>query len=322
MFSNVRPVRAGLHSVDTAATDALTRIPTAHFHSMDWARKTVAICLAVIDAAVVGNRAYAREWLHSIARAPDAASTMSVFSAACEAVVAHAFRSKQDVAVMTQFVLDLERDVRAEFSAHRASKDIDAMNDSDIAELAAGLVRVVGMHDRDTAIHLDATAALARRIALAMDLPDVQVVTIELAARLHDIGKVGVRKDVLSKPGALTADEWHEMRLHAELGAAALLDISKLAHLAPIVRAHHERMDGDGYPDRLASHEIPPEARVIAVADAFHAMTTERSYRRAMLPNDALETLAENAGPQFDADVVAAIFELFRYTRRSHRSIA
>ena len=317
-----RPVRLWSRADDTAATDALTRIPSAHFRSMDWARNTVAICFAIIESAIAGDRERARNWVSTIASAPDAASIMSVFSAVCEAFVANSFRQRHDVAALTQRVLDLERELLAQYAVYRTNKDVDAMNESDIAELVAGLVRVVGMHDRDTAIHLDATAALARRIAVAMDVPDASVATIEHAARLHDIGKVGVRKDILNKPGALTATEWHEMREHAELGAAALLDISTLAHLAPIVRAHHERMDGNGYPDRLGSHEIPFEARIIAVADAFHAMTTERSYRRAMLPHDALETLADNAGPQFDADVVAATFELFRYTRRSHRSIA
>jgi HD-GYP domain-containing protein (c-di-GMP phosphodiesterase class II) len=196
------------------------------------------------------------------------------------------------------------------------------MYDSTAGELAAGLVRVVRMHDADTAIHLEATAVLARRIALTMELPSEQVGSIELGARLHDIGKVGVPKGVLSKPGALTAAEWREMRLHAEVGAAVLFDTPALAHLAPIVRAHHERMDGAGYPDRLRAAEIPLEARVIAVADAFHAMTTDRCYSRAIMPGDALDVLADHAGPQFDPDVVAATFALFRYARRSLRAIA
>ena len=194
--------------------------------------------------------------------------------------------------------------------------------DSETKELAAGLVRIVRMHDRATAVHLDATATLARRIASAMELPIEMVMTIELAARLHDIGKVGVHRDVLQKNGPLSVMEWNAMRQHTDIGAGALLDTPKLAFVAPIVRAHHERMDGLGYPDRLRGEEIPLEARVVAVADAFHAMTTARWYRPAMLPNDALEILAVNAGPQFDPDVVGAALTLLNYGRRAQRAIA
>jgi HD-GYP domain-containing protein (c-di-GMP phosphodiesterase class II) len=276
----------------------------------------------MVNGAFAGDRVRTLAWVHDVVAAPDCTAMLSVLAAVCDAIVAEAFREKKDVARISNFINAFEHDVYAEFAAQREKKDLNAMNDSDTAQLAAGLVRVVQMHDRDTAVHLDATGALARRIAVAMELPPEQVITIELAARLHDIGKVGVRKEVLCKPSALTDDEWQEMRLHAEVGASVLLDTPKLAHLAPIVRAHHERMDGMGYPDRLRTAEIPLEARVIAVADAFHAMTTERSYRRAMLPNEALEILAEHAGTQFDTDVVEATIEMFRYIRRSLRAIA
>ncbi len=196
------------------------------------------------------------------------------------------------------------------------------MNDPDKAELAASLVRVVQMHDKETAVHLEATAVLARRVAEAMGLSDEQIRNTELAALLHDVGKVGIRREILTKTAALTAEEWQEMRLHPESGAALLIDMPKLAYLAPIVRAHHERIDGYGYPDHLRADEIPIEARVIAVADAFHAMTTSRPYRKAMMPNDALAILADNAGTQFDRDVVAAMLRLFRFSVESHRAIA
>jgi HD-GYP domain-containing protein (c-di-GMP phosphodiesterase class II) len=186
----------------------------------------------------------------------------------------------------------------------------DGMFDPETTELAAGLVRIVRMHDRETAVHLDATSALARRIANAMQLPIDVVMTIELAARLHDIGKLGVHRDVLQKAGPLTTPEWGAMRMHTEIGAAALQDTPKLAFLAPIVRAHHERIDGEGYPDGLRGDEIPLESRVVAVADAFHAMTS------------ALTILAANAGPQFDAGVVETTLTLLHYGRRKRFSIA
>lgn len=304
------------------AADALVRIPSVYFRDMAWAQDAIAKSLSMVNDALAGDRARTLAWVRDVVAAPDCVALLSVFAAVCDAIVAEAFREKNDTLRISNFMNALEHEVYTELAAQSEEKDRNDMNDSDTAELAAGLVRVVQMHDRDTAVHLDATGALARRIAIAMDLPADQVLTIELAARLHDIGKVGVRKEVLCKPAALTDDEWREMRSHSEVGAEVLVDTPKLAHLAPIVRAHHERIDGAGYPDRLRGDEIPLEARVIAVADAFHAMTTERSYRHAIMPSDALEVLAQHAGTQFDADVVEATIEMFHYVRRSQRAIA
>ncbi len=195
-------------------------------------------------------------------------------------------------------------------------------DDSARTELAAGLVCVMDLYDESTATHLRATGVLARRIAMRMGMPDDAASTIELAGTLHDIGKVRVGREILCKPASLTADEWVEMRLHAEGGAGLLAALPKLADLAPIVRAHHERIDGKGYPDRLRHEEIPIEARVVAVADAFHALTTDRPYRRAILPQAALQVLQAAAGPQFDTDVIAAMHDLFEHTRRSRRLTA
>ena len=196
------------------------------------------------------------------------------------------------------------------------------MDHIDRAEFAAGMVRVVALHDPDTATHLRATATLARRIAARLHLAAPVINAIELAAMLHDIGKVNVRRAVLRKDSTLTAPEWDEMRVHAQIGADALQSIAPLAHLAPIVRAHHERIDGQGYPDRLRGDEIPLEARVVAVADAFHALTTDRPYRRAAVPAMALSVLSCAAGPQFDVDVVGALVAVFSDQNTAHRRSA
>lgn len=185
------------------------------------------------------------------------------------------------------------------------------MEHSDRTAFAASMVQIVALHDSETAAHLHATAAFARRIAEQMNVPLAMAETIELAALLHDIGKVGVRRELLCKRTGLSPAEWTEMRMHAQNGARVLEETPGLADLAPIVRAHHERIDGTGYPDQLRGDDIPLEARVVAVADAFHALTADRSYRRAVLPHRALRILADAAGPQFDVDVVGATFELF-----------
>ncbi|MFN2461474.1 MAG: HD-GYP domain-containing protein [Candidatus Velthaea sp.] len=305
------------------AADALTRIPSANFRSRAWARSLTETCAQLVTEAIARrDDARLNDWLGGVTAEPDAHDTIAVISSVCEAVIADAFNRHGDIRTITRWIAGLEQRVRAAFAAHQRGKDVDAMIDSDKAELAAGLVRVVGMHDQDTATHLDATAALARRIATEMDLaPDV-VNTIELAALLHDVGKVAINPDIIRKPEALTAEEWKEMRMHPEAGASVILGITKLAHVAPIVRAHHERIDGYGYPDRLRGEDIPIEARVVAVADAFHAMTSERPYRRALMPSDALAILEDNCGTQFDVEVVAATLRLFRYTRRARKALA
>jgi HD-GYP domain-containing protein (c-di-GMP phosphodiesterase class II) len=193
------------------------------------------------------------------------------------------------------------------------------MEHSDRAEFAQSIVRIVALHDENTAVHLHATGTLARRIAERLGLDEPTSQTTELAAMLHDVGKVGVRRAILCKRAELSEIEWVEMRLHAENGADVLAAIPLLAHLAPIVRAHHERIDGCGYPDRLRGEEIPLEARVIAVADAFHALTTDRPYRRAITTHAALGVLASAAGPQFDVDVVAATLDLLAAPRPSRK---
>ena len=127
---------------------------------------------------------------------------------------------------------------------------------------------------------------------------------LELGALLHDIGKIGIPSDVLSKPGRLTAAERKLVETHPELGERIIAPIDRLQDVRPIVRHCHERWDGAGYPDGLAGEDIPLESRIIFVCDAYHAMTTDRPYRRRLSHSEALRRLAEAAGTQFDPVVV------------------
>src|SRR5476649_1043910 len=311
------PVRQPMSPI---VADAMTRIPSANFKNKAWARFATETCTKMITEAIErGDQGRFEDWMRDVTHAPNTDDIVAVITSVCESVIADAFNRHGDIQKITRWVADYEQDVRAVVSAQKRSKDVDAVIDADKAELAASLVRVVGMHDKDTATHLDAVAILARRIALQMDLAPEVVNTIELAGLLHDVGKVAVNPEIIRKPDELSADEWKEMRLHPEAGASLLAGIPKLAFLAPIVRAHHERIDGYGYPARLRGEDIPLESRVIAVADAFHAMTTERPYRKALLPSDALAIIEDHSGTQFDAEVVNAILQLFRYTRRSRK---
>jgi two-component system cell cycle response regulator len=126
------------------------------------------------------------------------------------------------------------------------------------------------------------------------------------AARLHDIGKLGIPDAILSKPGPLDADEWEFMRRHTLIGQRIVAAAPGLRPVAGLVRSSHERFDGGGYPDGLAGDEIPLGARIIAVCDAFDAMTSERSYQGARSAAEAIAELERCAGAQFDPDVVRA----------------
>ena len=166
------------------------------------------------------------------------------------------------------------------------------------------LVAALEAKDRYTAGHSERVAQYSVAIAKAMGLPDETVERIDLAAQLHDLGKVGISGEVLSKPGRLTSEEFEAIRAHPEVGANLVARVPGLTHIVPIVRHHHERYDGGGYCAGLAGDEIPLEARIMAVADAFDAMTSSRAYRAPMTLEAAVTEVRECAGSQFDPDVV------------------
>ena len=162
----------------------------------------------------------------------------------------------------------------------------------------------------DVAAHMKRTARLAKALVQGMDLGEPLARVIVLTARLHDIGKLGIPPWVLEKPGPLSEFESRLMRGHSVIGQRMLERRSELLAIGPLVRATHERWDGLGYPDRLRGAAIPLPARIVAVCDAFDAMTRPRSYSAAMPIAAALDELRDCAGTQFDAGVVVAFREL------------
>jgi HD-GYP domain-containing protein (c-di-GMP phosphodiesterase class II) len=171
----------------------------------------------------------------------------------------------------------------------------------------AALTSTVEAKDDYTACHGEDVAVLAERIALRMALSSAEARDVRYAAMLHDIGKVAVPSEILLKPGPLTDEEWVTMRSHAAIGGELVGRIDAFAHLAPAVRASHERWDGGGYPDGLAGEEIPLAARIIAACDTYDAIVTDRPYRAARSPHEACEELRRVAGAQLDAEVVRAV---------------
>jgi diguanylate cyclase (GGDEF)-like protein len=171
---------------------------------------------------------------------------------------------------------------------------------------AENLIRVVDAKDEYTGAHSERVALLVEAVARKLDVDDEQVEQLKLAGRLHDLGKIAIPDRVLQKPGALTPYEERQLAHHPELGAS-LLDGMDIRPVDVWIRHHHEHWDGSGYPFGLEAEEIPFGSRVILVADAYDAMTTDRSYREAASPGDALVELRRQAGVQFDTSVVAAL---------------
>jgi putative nucleotidyltransferase with HDIG domain len=183
-----------------------------------------------------------------------------------------------------------------------ANKQLRRVNIS----FAAAMVRALESRDDYTAHHSAAVAVYSRDIAREMGLPESEVTLIHLSALVHDIGKIGLPAELLEKRSALDDDEWAEMRKHPAIGAAILAEVEDYADIAQVVRSHHERWDGAGYPDGLGGHAIPRLARIIAVADSYNAMTTNRPYRAAMSTERAIQQLVLGKGTQFEDPVVDA----------------
>jgi putative nucleotidyltransferase with HDIG domain len=174
-------------------------------------------------------------------------------------------------------------------------------------ETLASLSNALEAKDAVTSQHTEEVVRLAVAVAAELDLDLDQVRNVELGAVLHDIGKVRVPEAILNKPGPLDEDEWAVMRTHPEVGEQILRPIQSLQAILPIVRYHHERWDGTGYPDRLIGRAIPLGARIVAVCDAYRAMTEDRPYRAALGEVEARKELKLGAGGQFDSDCVEAL---------------
>ena len=174
-----------------------------------------------------------------------------------------------------------------------------------IRELAVGFSESLELRDGYTGGHSDDVLSFGSMIARELHLPMTQALRDSLL--LHDIGKLGVPDSMLRKPAPLTDDEWQTMRRHPEFGAELLSRFESLVPVGEIVLAHHERFDGTGYPRGIIGQDIPIEARIISVADAWHAMIENRSYRKALSPGEAVGELVRNRGRQFDPQVVDAL---------------
>jgi putative nucleotidyltransferase with HDIG domain len=184
---------------------------------------------------------------------------------------------------------------------------------------AAALVATLDARDQYTAGHSAAVATYAQNIARRMGLGEQEQRLAHLCGLVHDIGKVGLAAGLLEKPGPLTLEERRQMEEHAAIGERILRNVDSYTEIASIVRHHHERVDGQGYPDGLRQDEIPLVSRIIAVADAYDAMTSDRPYRKAMPSHIARVRLAQAVESQFDTVVVAAFEGILTEATRSYQ---
>jgi diguanylate cyclase (GGDEF)-like protein/PAS domain S-box-containing protein/putative nucleotidyltransferase with HDIG domain len=176
----------------------------------------------------------------------------------------------------------------------------DWPGERDLLYSIGGLLAMVNNKDRYTYGHSEKVAYYATALAQAMGLVPEEVKKIKVAAFLHDLGKVDIPEEILNKPGPLSAAERELCQLHPVTGADIVRQIKSLEETVPLIRHHHERYDGQGYPDGLAGGAIPLGARIIALADSFDAMTTNRPYRRARTHQEAIEVIKKEVGQQFD----------------------
>jgi putative nucleotidyltransferase with HDIG domain len=163
--------------------------------------------------------------------------------------------------------------------------------------------------DAYTAAHTREVAQLSGRVGARLGLSGQELRNLERAALLHDIGKIAIRGEVLNKPGPLNDAEFEEIKQHTLAGVRMLEGVDELGSVLPLIRSAHERIDGSGYPDRLAGEQIPLGARVICACDAFHAMVSDRQYRPRQSVAEAIEEMRRCAGTQFDPVVVDALLE-------------
>ncbi len=198
-----------------------------------------------------------------------------------------------------QLGIDFEEELVHKFNNEKI------ISQNHLMELANSLAGAIDAKDPYTKGHSTSVSRYSEALARAINLPEDEVQKIKLGALLHDVGKIGIPENVLKKPDKLSNEEWEIMKQHPVIGAEKVLAPNEaLRELIPMVKYHHEHLDGTGYPEKLKGDEIPLAARIIAVADTYHALISDRPYRKGMSVERACEILKEGAGKQWDSDLI------------------
>ncbi len=215
--------------------------------------------------------------------------------------VNRALQHRADLKFRREYQADLERRVQAAVAEVRTAYD----------DAVIGFAALVEGHDASTADHCARVRDICSRLGREMGLGSDRIRDLELGAMLHDIGKFKVRPEILNKPGKLNEEEWAIMRLHPGFGAEIVERIAGLRGASEVVRCHHEKFDGSGYPRGLRGEEIPLAARIFMLVDAYDTITSKRSYKEAQDPEVALVEIRRCAGAHFDPVVVEAFERIY-----------
>jgi HD-GYP domain-containing protein (c-di-GMP phosphodiesterase class II) len=273
-------------------TDVLSEL-LAEFDRHDWATPLVRNGSAARAASL------AAPWIRRLMVMPlRAAGRTSGWLVATGAPTERAF---------TEVDSRLFETVAALLALHVRNLTLDRQNDELKLSFVRSMVTAIDAKDPYTRGHSDRVAVVAQALAAKLGLDAAQQSSIRLAGLLHDLGKVGVDDAILRKPGRLTPQEFAQIRRHPEIGRRILADLNGFEHVLPGVLHHHEAFDGSGYPHGLAAERIPRMARILAVADAFDAMGTDRPYRPGLTPHEVASILEAGAGRQWDPVVVRAL---------------
>lgn len=187
----------------------------------------------------------------------------------------------------------------------------EIVSQNHLMEMVTSLAGAIDAKDTYTKGHSSSVSRYSEALARAINLPEAEVARITLGALLHDVGKIGIPENVLRKPTHLSDEEWEVMKQHPVIGAEkVLMPNEALRDLIPMVKYHHERWDGSGYPDKLKGEEIPFSARIVSIADAFHALISDRPYRKGMSVQKACEILKMGSGIQWDASLVRQFIQI------------
>ena len=205
-----------------------------------------------------------------------------------------------------QLGVNFEEELLAKFNS-----DHETMPSNRIFEIASSLAGAIDAKDPYTKDHSTCVSRYSEALARAINLPEEEIERIRLGALLHDVGKIGIPETVLQKEGPLSDEEWVIMKQHPTIGAEkVLMPNASLRDLIPIVKYHHERIDGKGYPEGLSNGDIPLAAKIVAIADTYHALTSDRPYRKGMSIEKAVSILEEGAGSQWDANLVRTFISI------------
>ncbi|MDQ6942807.1 MAG: HD-GYP domain-containing protein [Candidatus Eremiobacteraeota bacterium] len=269
---------------------------------------------ALVSSLAEGSPDNVVHWSRMVRHAHSAPVVAAAIETICEVVEELAHAEHGDLASILVFLEVVKTRTRSR--QRDLAPATDAGDDSSLAAIES-LLAMLSVRDEATCIHSRATGEWGRRIATRMGIEPPVTERIVKAGILHDIGKIRIPDEILFKPSSLTDGEWEIMKRHAEAGAEILSEIPALAPFAPVVATHHERFDGRGYPHGLRGDDISLESRVVSVADSFHAMTTDRPYRRALSYGEAIAALVDGRGRQWDKEVTDVMIALAAADRNS-----